>query len=85
MLVNERIGRVLGEQLGPHQSWDSGSRLREDLELDQLDLVELAMRLEEEFGIQIPDGDEEKLGDLTVSGLADYLQPRIDAKPVLLT
>lgn len=52
----------------------AGSSFKEDLALDSLDLFELVMGLEEEFGIEIPSEDLEKL--LTVQDVADYLQAK---------
>ena len=47
----------------------------EDLGADSLDTVELVMALEEEFGIEIPDEDAERL--LTVGKLVDYLDQKL--------
>jgi acyl carrier protein len=44
---------------------------REDLEADSLDLVELIMELEEQFGMEIPDEDAEKI--TTVEEAVDYV------------
>lgn len=43
----------------------------DDLGADSLDLVELIMAMEEEFGVEIPDDDAEKI--LTVGDALDYL------------
>jgi acyl carrier protein len=45
---------------------------REDLEADSLDLVELIMELEEQFGMEIPDEEAEKI--TTVEEAVDYVQ-----------
>ena len=37
------------------------SRFREDLDLDSLDAVEVVMAIEEEFGIEIPDSEADKI------------------------
>lgn len=51
------------------------SRLADDLGADSLDSYNLAMRLEETFGVAMPDG---ALGDLqTVGDLVRYLEPRL--------
>jgi acyl carrier protein len=47
----------------------------EDLGADSLDTVELVMAFEEEFGIEIPDEDAEKI--LTVQNSIDYIKERI--------
>ena len=45
-----------------------------DLDADSLDLVEFVMALEEEFGIEIPDEDAEKI--LTVGKALDYIKEK---------
>ena len=47
----------------------------EDLGADSLDTVELVMALEEEFGLEIPDEDADKLK--TVGDALDYLRSRV--------
>ena len=48
------------------------ARFAEDLEADSLDLVELVMALEEEFGVEIPDEDAEKI--TRVKEAIDYIE-----------
>ena len=48
------------------------SRFKEDLEADSLDLFELVMALEEEYGVEIPSEDLEKI--LTVQDVIDYMK-----------
>ena len=50
---------------------DEGTRFKEDLEADSLDLVELVMELEDRYGIRIP--DEEAARILTVGQAADFV------------
>jgi acyl carrier protein len=47
----------------------------EDLRADSLDTVELVMAFEEEFGIEIPDEDQEKI--TTVSSAVEYLKSKV--------
>ena len=47
----------------------------DDLGADSLDLVELIMALEEEFGIEIPDGDAEKV--VTVGDVVSYIKENV--------
>ncbi len=54
------------------------ARFREDLEADSLDLVELIMAFEEEFGGEISDEDAQKI--TTVGEAVRYLDERIAAK-----
>lgn len=49
----------------------------DDLQADSLDIVELVMALEEEFNIEIPDEDAEKI--LTVQEVVDYISKKIPA------
>ncbi len=60
--VNDRVRAIIAEQLGVklEEVSDSASVV-EDLGADSLDTVELVMALEEEFGIEIPDEDAEKM------------------------
>jgi acyl carrier protein len=53
------------------------TRLEEDLEADSLDLVELAMSLEEELSLEIP--DEELEGIRTVGDAVDFIAERVSA------
>jgi len=53
------------------------TRLEEDLEADSLDLVELAMSLEEELSLEIP--DEELEGIRTVKDAVDFVAERVPA------
>jgi acyl carrier protein len=48
-----------------------GTRFKEDLEADSLDLVELVMELEDRYGVRIPDEEAAKI--LTVGQAADYV------------
>jgi acyl carrier protein len=73
--VPERVHDIIVEQLGV----DDGevrydSRFAADLGADSLDMVELVMAFEEEFGIEIPDGDAEKI--TRVGELVEYLRKR---------
>lgn len=63
-IVVERLG-VSIDKVVPAASF------AEDLKADSLDLVELIMALEEEFGIDIPDDQAEKI--LTVQNAMDYI------------
>jgi len=74
--VFERVKRIIVEQLGVDEAKVTReARFRQDLEADSLDLVELIMAFEEEFGGEISDEDAQKI--TTVGEAVDYLQARL--------
>jgi acyl carrier protein len=56
---------------------EDGTRFKEDLEADSLDLVELTVELEDSYGIRIPDEDAAKI--LTVGQAADFVFAHAEA------
>ena len=68
----EKIKEIIVDQLNVDaDSVTPEAKFKEDLEADSLDLFELVMALEEEYGVEIPSEDLEKL--LTVQDVIDYL------------
>jgi acyl carrier protein len=68
----ERLKKIVAEQLGVDESKITPSaRFTDDLNADSLDLVEMIMSLEEEFGVEIPDEDAEKI--VSVQDAIDYI------------
>ncbi|MBL7130755.1 MAG: acyl carrier protein [Candidatus Omnitrophica bacterium] len=77
--VSEKIKSIIAEQLGvkPEEVTPQASFI-EDLGADSLDTVELVMALEEEFGIEIPDEDAEKMA--TVGDATKYIEEKVATK-----
>jgi acyl carrier protein len=67
-LIREHLSTELQVQPNVIQE---GTRFKEDLEADSLDLVELVMELEDTYGIRIPDEEAAKI--LTVGQAADFV------------
>jgi len=75
MAVEEKVKSIIAEQLGVKQEEiKPESSFVDDLGADSLDTVELVMALEEEFGIEIPDEDAEKM--TTVGEAMRYIEEK---------
>jgi len=72
--VFEKIKTIVVDQLDVEESQVTLETTFEALDADSLDVVELIMALEEEFGIEIPDEDAEKL--VNVKAAVDYVTQR---------
>lgn len=60
--IEERVKKIIVEQLGvKEEEVVSDASFVDDLGADSLDTVELVMALEEEFGVEIPDEEAEKI------------------------
>jgi acyl carrier protein len=74
----EKVKEIIVEQLGVDpDKVTMDARFREDLEADSLDLVELIMAFEDEFGGEISDEEAQKIK--TVGQAVNYLQGRMEA------
>jgi acyl carrier protein len=71
--IVEQVKSIVAEHLDRDKDGiELNSSFVDDLGADSLDAVELIMRLEEEFGIDIPDEDAEKI--TTVKAAVDYIE-----------
>lgn len=73
--INERVVKTITEELGvlPDEVV-SNAKVMDDLGADSLDLVELVMALEEEFGIDISEEDTARITD--VKSIVAYIEER---------
>jgi len=79
MSVEEKVKDIIAEQLGvKKEEIKVESSFIDDLGADSLDTVELVMALEEEFGIEIPDEDAEKM--TTVGDAMKYIEVKVKDK-----
>jgi acyl carrier protein len=71
--LEAKVKSIIAEQLGVEEAEVTGeASFVDDLGADSLDTVELVMALEEEFGIEIPDEDAEKIS--SVSDAINYIK-----------
>ena len=79
MANEERIKSIIAEQLGVKvEEVNPESSFVDDLGADSLDTVELIMALEEEFNVEIPDEDAEKMSK--VSDVVKYVEEKAATK-----
>ena len=72
MAVEKRVREIVAEQLERDvNEVTNAASLIDDLGADSLDVVELVMKMEEEFGIEIPDEEAEKIK--TVNDVIQYI------------
>ena len=73
----EKMKEIIADQLGVSEDEVTlEASFKEDLDADSLDLFELVMALEEEFDIEIPDSDAEKV--VTVGDVVDYIKENVN-------
>jgi acyl carrier protein len=71
--ITEKVTEIIVEQLGVSADQVKlESKMIEDLGADSLDAVELVMAVEEEFGIEVPDEDAEKL--ISVGDIVSHVE-----------
>jgi acyl carrier protein len=73
MSVDKKVKEIVAEQLGKDvNEITTSASFIDDLGADSLDIVELVMKMEEEFGIEIPDEEAEKIK--TVNDVVEYIK-----------
>ena len=76
--LEARLRKIISDQLGvDEEQVVASASFTDDLNADSLDLVELIMSIEEEFGVEIPDEQAEKIA--TVGDAMNYLQEHSQA------
>lgn len=76
--IFEKVKEIVAEQLGVKpEEVTPEANFANDLGADSLDTVELVMALEEEFNIEIPDEEAEKI--LTVQQAVDFINEQVAA------
>lgn len=71
----EKITAILAEQLDADKdAMTMDTKIADDLGADSLDLVDLLMSVEDEFGIEIPDEDVENIS--TIGDIVDYIDSK---------
>ncbi|MFN8446778.1 MAG: acyl carrier protein [Caldilineaceae bacterium] len=79
MGVTERVKAIVAEQLGVGEDeMTLYSSFTDDLGGNSLDMVELIMAFEEEFGIEIPDDDAEKISNIREA--VEYIEQNISSQ-----
>jgi acyl carrier protein len=78
MGLEDRVSAIIVEQLGvSKEELAPEASFIDDLGADSLDIVELVMAMEEEFDIEIPDDDAEKIQ--TIEDVVTYVKAKIEA------
>ena len=73
--IEQKVKDIIVEQLSVNaEQVTPEAKFIEDLGADSLDIVELVMAFEEEFGVEVPDSDAEKL--LTVGDVVKYIEAK---------
>lgn len=77
MTVEEKVKNIIVEQLGvDNETVTPEASFIDDLGADSLDIVELVMTMEEEFDLEIPDEDAEKIK--TVNDVVNYIKSKVN-------
>ena len=75
MAVEQKVKQIIVEQLGVDENQvDNNASFVDDLGADSLDIVELVMKFEEDFELDIPDEDAENIK--TVKDAVEYIEKK---------
>jgi acyl carrier protein len=78
MSLEDRVSAIIVEQLGvTKEEVTPKASFIDDLGADSLDIVEFVMAMEEEFDIEIPDDDAEKIQ--TIEDVITYVKGKVEA------
>jgi acyl carrier protein len=81
LAVKDIIASIAPDEDLEHLALDV--RLREQIELDSMDFLDIVMELRKRYGVQVPEEDYMQLA--TLQGCADYLGPKLAGKQPVLT
>ncbi|MBY6271318.1 MAG: acyl carrier protein [Caldibacillus debilis] len=74
--ILERVKKIIVDRLGVEESQVTPeATFKDDLGADSLDVVELVMEMEDEFGITVSDEDSEKI--VTVGDAVEYIKSKL--------
>jgi len=74
--ILNKVKSIVVDQLGvPGENVKEDATFVDDLSADSLDIVELVMQIEEEFGIEIPDSEAEKI--VTIGDVVEYIKSHV--------
>ena len=59
---------------------DPAERLRDQIDLDSMDFLDIVMELRKLYGVQVPEEDYKELA--TLNGCVEYLEPHLSDKPL---
>lgn len=77
--IESKVIQIIAEQLSLREDEiKAGSRFVDDLGADSLDIVELIMEMEEEFDIEIPDEEVEKM--MSVQDVVGYISQHVSVE-----
>ena len=80
MEIQNKVIAIVSERIGtPADKITCDTTLQGDLNYDSLDVVETIMEIEDEFDIEIPDGDVNENLAWTVGMVVDYVNKRLNA------